>query len=79
MAHHFLFVRLGLVALSPIHTVAGKNYGNYRVSELEVEDIEGRYARDAKTTRDHTGTTPGAEEARFVAAYARMASANLAG
>ena len=28
--------------------------------------------------RDHTGTSPGAEEARFVTAFARVASADLA-
>ena len=37
-----------------------------------------RYVRDAKTSRDHTGTIPGTEEARSVAAYARVASADLA-
>ena len=33
--------------------------------------------RYAKTSRDHTGTIPGTEEARGVAAYARVASADL--
>ena len=41
--------------------------------------MESRHVRDAKTTRDHIGSTPSAEEARFVAAYARVAFANLAG
>ena len=40
--------------------------------------ILNRIVRDAKTSRDHTETIPGAEEARGVAAYARVASADLA-
>ena len=60
------------------HIIAGKNCGDYGVRELEVEDIKRRYVRDANTTCDDAGTTPGAEEARFVAAYARVAAADLA-
>ena len=73
-----IFVRPCRVGRAVIHTIAGKNCGDYGVRKLEVEDIERRYVRDMKTKRDHTGTTPGAEEARFVAAYARVASADLA-
>ena len=71
-------VRSFRVSCAVTHTTAGKKGGDYRVSKLEVEDIERRYVRNAKTTRDHTRTTPGAEETRFVAAYANVASENLA-
>ena len=66
------------VVCAVTHTIAGNNYGSDGVRELVGEDIKRRYVRDEKTTRDHTGTTPGAEEACFVAAYARVAFAGLA-
>ena len=49
------------------------------VRELEGEKINGRHVRDAETKRDYTGTIPGDEEARHVAAYPRVASADRAG
>ena len=45
------------------HTIAGRNYGDESIRELEGEDTERRYVRDTETIRDHTGTIPGAEEA----------------
>ena len=71
-------VRSFRVGSAATHIIAGKNCGDYDVRERESQGVERRYVRDAKTTRDHTGTTPGAEEARFVVAYARVASADLA-
>ena len=44
---------------------------------MNLKVSQRRYVRDAKTSRDHTGTIPGTEEARGVAAYARVASADL--
>ena len=77
MAHRFcLFRELGCAVT---HTIAGRNCGENGVRELEGEDIERRHVRDAETKGNHTGTIPGTEEARSVAAYARVASADLAG
>ena len=67
--------RVGCVAT---HINVGKSCGGYGVREREGQDVERRYVKDAKTTSEHTGTTPGAEEARFVVAYARVYSADLA-
>ena len=74
-----LSVRSFKVGCAVTHTITGKNDGDYCVSELEVEDIERLYVRDAKTMRDYTGTTPGAEEARLIAACVRVNSAILSG
>ena len=60
-------------------TIAGRNCGEESIGELEGEDTERRYVRDANTSRDHTGTIPGAEDVRGVATYARVASADRAG
>ena len=67
------------VGCAVTHTIAGRNCGEDDVRELEDENTERRYVRDAETSHDHTGTIPGAEEARGAAAYARVASAELAG
>ena len=72
------YVRSFRVGCAITHTMAGKNCGDNGVRELEVEDIERRYVRDEKITRGHTGTTPGAEEARFLVVYATVACADLA-
>ena len=71
-------VRSFRVGYTVTHTIAGTICEDYGVRELEAEDIERRYVRDTKITRDHTGNTPGAEEALFVVTYVKVASADLA-
>ena len=72
-------VRSCKVRCTVTHTIGGRNCGDDGVRELKGKDIERRYLRGAETTRDHTGTIPGAEKAHGVAVYARVASADLAG
>ena len=69
------------VGCAVAHTIAGKNCGcgDGGVRELEGEDIERRYGREAKTMHDYTGITLGAEKAHSVAAYARVVTVDLAG
>ena len=75
MAHRLCsFMWVGCV-VTP--TIAGRNCGEDSVRELEGENIKRRYVRDAKTSCDHTGTIPDAEEARGVSG-ARVAFADLA-
>ena len=76
MAHRFMSGHLGLVVLSLMPSQA-------RIAEM-MASVNWKLrilnaGTPPKTTRDHTGTTPGAEEAHFVGAYARVASANLEG
>ena len=68
---------LGVCAAT--YNIACMNCQDGSVRALEGEKIKGRYMRDAKTKRDHIGTISGDEEARHVAAYARVAYADRAG
>ena len=64
MARRFVFVCVGLVALSPIPSQAG-------IADIVV-------FVNGKVRRYHTATIPGDMEARHLAAYARVASADRA-
>ena len=56
-------------------TIAGKNIAEIiAAANWNSEKIARRYVGGATHTRDHTGTTPGAAEARYVAAKALAAS-----